>query len=1113
MNYRHGFLLVALFGLLVFGSANSKEKELSRDRNQPSLQKPGIIEMKYMDINSIRAMMWNQGLFFDDNVRGPGFEWPKGGGVHAIYSSSMWIGAKVGDTIKVATVGHHATEHRPGMIISPGVWDDWTKSEYRVYRVRPMLDDVTNIDFAQWPIDQGAPWFDANGNGEYEPAVGDKPALLWGDEYQFPDMLQYYVYNDADPAKHNHIWGGSHPLGAEVRQTNWAFDRAGPFGQMMFMRFEIINKSGRPWENAYFSIWSDPDLGEFTDDGAGVDTTIISAATGKKRNLGYTYNGTNLDAQYGAAPPAVGYTYFQGPIVPGAPTDTALWSGRKLPGFRNLNLTGFNFYCNPTPAGCPSDMQDPSGFVHTYNLMQGLKKTGEAWIDPTTGRVTTFVFAGDPVTGTGWTQANTTIYRDVRFTMTAGPVNVAAGDTQQVVVGVIVGRGTSNLNSITVLRTYADVSHWLFDRNFKLPSPPSTPKVTANWVEGSLILSWDSEAEKYDVPDPLVPLRFHGYNVYQTDDPLLRPGAKIERVASFYIKGGASEILDLVEVEGAVDDLVLMKVWKGDTEGIHNFLRLDADPLTRKPFVTGKPYYFIVTSFAYSPSAEMGFGLRYLETSFAASLTEVVPRNPVAGSEATYRLGEAIPHNRWISDEILDDAVMVETIDPWGTRDRKLRVTFGGVGLDVSSWILWDDTSGSGGWKRIASGQNFAGDRAYPVVSGVMARVTKLPAGVRRDTQTPKGWSYNRTPWFRGHNAPEAFVMDAANAFVYPTATSFIKVSSGLRVDSLRRVEIRFSTTQTQRAYRYVTNVSTFPSRPPVHPEYVPYIINRRNPDLNYVYQDYERHPLGNPALGNTVPFTVWEVDPIEGTERQLNIAIVERNDTLYRVVGTDTIFVKRGNVDGKWSPSDSLKPYDGDEVLIIFASAYSETPLTQFTGAVGAPLNLRTSMPSLPVMYAVWLKRLSATATWNNGDVLVIRPNYQITAASQYEFQLRPPTVAVASLAKAREELQRIKVVPNPYYGLHTLQKDPFDTYVTFTNLPAKCTIRIFNLAGDIVRIIRHDYQGNLANSSTRWDLKNHRAIPVASGMYIAHIEADEIGEKILKFAIFIQEERLDAF
>ena len=45
------------------------------------------------------------------------------------------------------------------------------------------------------------------------------------------------------------------------------------------------------------------------------------------------------------------------------------------------------------------------------------------------------------------------------------------------------------------------------------------------------------------------------------------------------------------------------------------------------------------------------------------------------------------------------------------------------------------------------------------------------------------------------------------------------------------------------------------------------------------------------------------------------------------------------------------------------------------------------------------------------------------------------------------------------------------------------------------------------------KWDLNNARNIPVASGMYIAHIEVEGGASKVLKLAIFMPEERLDLF
>ena len=49
--------------------------------------------------------------------------------------------------------------------------------------------------------------------------------------------------------------------------------------------------------------------------------------------------------------------------------------------------------------------------------------------------------------------------------------------------------------------------------------------------------------------------------------------------------------------------------------------------------------------------------------------------------------------------------------------------------------------------------------------------------------------------------------------------------------------------------------------------------------------------------------------------------------------------------------------------------------------------------------------------------------------------------------------------------------------------------------------------------NSLEKWDLRNESDVPIASGMYIALVDAPGIGTKTLKLAIFTPEERLQTF
>jgi len=95
------------------------------------------------------------------------------------------------------------------------------------------------------------------------------------------------------------------------------------------------------------------------------------------------------------------------------------------------------------------------------------------------------------------------------------------------------------------------------------------------------------------------------------------------------------------------------------------------------------------------------------------------------------------------------------------------------------------------------------------------------------------------------------------------------------------------------------------------------------------------------------------------------------------------------------------------------------------------------------------------------------------------------------------KSAMETIRVVPNPYYGFSTYEASQLDNLVKITNLPETCTISIFTPNGTMIRQIRKD------NSMTyvEWDLKNTYNVPIASGVYIIHVDAGALGEKIVKW------------
>ena len=68
------------------------------------------------------------------------------------------------------------------------------------------------------------------------------------------------------------------------------------------------------------------------------------------------------------------------------------------------------------------------------------------------------------------------------------------------------------------------------------------------------------------------------------------------------------------------------------------------------------------------------------------------------------------------------------------------------------------------------------------------------------------------------------------------------------------------------------------------------------------------------------------------------------------------------------------------------------------------------------------------------------------------------------------------------------------------FTQLPNKCTIKIYTVAGEFVASINHD---NSFDGNEYWDLKNGSGESISPGLYIYTVETPN-GEKIVdKFAV----------
>ena len=129
------------------------------------------------------------------------------------------------------------------------------------------------------------------------------------------------------------------------------------------------------------------------------------------------------------------------------------------------------------------------------------------------------------------------------------------------------------------------------------------------------------------------------------------------------------------------------------------------------------------------------------------------------------------------------------------------------------------------------------------------------------------------------------------------------------------------------------------------------------------------------------------------------------------------------------------------------------------------------------------------------------------------YRFKIEGKQATAIEGEAVETALDQIRVVPNPYFGFSDYETSQFTNIVKITNLPAKCTVTIFSLDGKFIRQYNRDetpsiplgnnraLQQNQITPDLEWDLRNSKGIPIASGVYLVHIQADGLGERTIKW------------
>jgi hypothetical protein len=501
-------------------------------------QDTAVTNRTLINVNNIAMWVYSNGSSAIDPLTNSGVYFPRGTNPAAtpIFQDGLVWGGRVNDgRSKIISFGGqtYSIGTVPGAIISRGVAENTNdrRNVDRIWRIRrdftkadlrqdaaeffqitaprvseaqiQQIRDIYRQDWIDWPARKGAPFYDANHDGLYTPGFNadGTPKLApppdstfnpekYADEpgYADADQVVWLVCNDLNSSAVQTMYG-SDPIGFEMQLTLWAYRRTDALGNVIFKQFRVIYKGtsttqlNATIDSLYFCQWSDPDVGAAGDDYAGCDTTL---------GLGYAYNSQTIDGTYAAVglpPPASGYDFFAGPLVPSA-NDTAIFGLNKRPGFRNLPMSTFAFFASGQTDSDPDRGGDYNGTLQWFNLLRGFRPRPVAppdpWKDPD-GNITKFRVSGDPVAGAGWIDANA---GDRRILQAAGPFKMAVDDTQETVVAAIAALGADRLSSISVLKFYDRFAQNAFDNLFVLPKAPTPPSLVASELDGQIVLNW-----------------------------------------------------------------------------------------------------------------------------------------------------------------------------------------------------------------------------------------------------------------------------------------------------------------------------------------------------------------------------------------------------------------------------------------------------------------------------------------------------------------------------------------------------------------------------------------------------------------------------------------------
>jgi hypothetical protein len=1055
-------IVILSFYIVLFSLNNTYSKEKDNNKNkssQTTLNKTTVDpSTSIININNISSIIVENGqqppVLGGNSFNG---ELPIGSQLGAVYQEGVLWGGLVSDgsspVVRVGgctyDVGNVAITRlvrvRPDYQTADLTQDAAGFFQIAAVDVTPgQIDEVRAQyakDWQEWPAHLGAPYDDVDGNGTYDPNV-DIPGIPGASQTLF------IGYDDSEALS----LYASPVIGFEVYQTYWAYATSNPLGNVVFKKVKMIytgtatSSADAHIDSMYIAQFCDADVGNYTDDYAGCVPDL---------DLGYAYSSAGFDQKYssqGLVPPAVGYDFLQGAsYFTGDPADSAIIDLKWRTGYKYFQEKPLSSYVYFAAGGSWSDPTLVSnsgnydnGTLQMYNLLRGYLPSPEYPSAPLFPRPDEF---GGPIGGFG------TYLLDGDPATGQGWIDgivETAGDRRILCINGPVSMEKNDTIEVVIALIGA--------------------QGVSNISSVSLLKYYDTFAQNaynvlFDLPvmpqpsvqakalDKAVVLNW-GSNQNSIDLVENQPHGSYTFQA-YAVYQLPTTTVDLsrgqrIAIYDVVDNVSVLREITLDEAAGETYVR----PITPLNNIDGLKRYLTVTRDVLNNRDLInGQSYRFAVTAIAYN-EELEPNHILESTPVIVDLTPHAPNPGTRYSGVAGDTLEVEHTSAGKASDGETiaivvdPTAVNGHNYEVSfetteeGEITWALSDVTAGNTLFSGQTNQSGDDTYLVVDGLMVKVVGPPLAINRWFATP-----NANRWITGVDAGFAQFFNGLDL-----GANFFGTDVG--PTDYVPVEMRFTDNPT------------------------PSVENGWAQGAVYWRSDgYAYHGPG------WMPFTTWDISDPDNPV-QINVSFVEDANNGNTNLQWDL---------GGWDGSAYTDPETGGrEYTFINKTPYDPN-------YYGDPAVLDGTYND--VLYAMWPTQRPGHPYLEHQFTFTIIPNYPNTPNDKFTFTA--PAVT-SSVDNAKVDVDKVNVFPNPYYGYQYRETSREGHYITFSHLPAQATIRIFDLAGVLVRTIE---KNDASTQFQTWDLRNNDNYPVASGIYIAYIDMPELGKtKILKIAM-IQE------